>query len=69
LGFAVNLEGRLFPGCENLRAMKHAGPKRVRIGRGKRRSVSLSAPNSRGRRHRPGPRHPRVRRAPPAVRG
>ncbi|HTQ39372.1 MAG TPA: glycine cleavage system aminomethyltransferase GcvT [Pirellulales bacterium] len=32
LGFAVNLEGRKFPGCEVLAAVKREGPKRVRVG-------------------------------------
>ncbi len=32
LGFAVNLEGRNFPGSEALAAVKREGPKRVRIG-------------------------------------
>ncbi|HWA98436.1 MAG TPA: glycine cleavage T C-terminal barrel domain-containing protein, partial [Pirellulales bacterium] len=32
LGFAVNLEGRTFPGCETLRLVKSQGPEMVRVG-------------------------------------
>ena len=32
LGLAVNLEGRLFPGCRSLAAMKSTTPEKVRVG-------------------------------------
>ena len=42
LNFAVNLDGRWFPGCERLEKIKREGPKRVRIG------LELSGKRARG---------------------